>query len=124
MPNVLRCSHVLNYQTLFELHSFLSTLLFDFSSEMEFLVEGIVIVLLQYTIPRAVVFTAPSHVIVLDDLLREVVHLLNTLLAHRPFESTCLVFLRIIRFISDVLASYEVLTRIRRIGLTSYGLAS
>ena len=91
---------------------------------MEFLVEGIVIVLLQYTIPRAVVFTAPSHVIVLDDLLREVVHLLNTLLAHRPFESTCLVFLRIIRFISDVLASYEVLTRIRRIGLTSYGLAS
>ena len=60
---------------------------------MEFLVERIVIVLLQPTIPRAVVFTAPSHIVVLDDLLREVVDLFNTLLAHRSFESTRLAFL-------------------------------
>ena len=60
---------------------------------MEFLVERIVIVLLQPTIPRAAVFTAPSHIVVLDDLLREVVDLFNTLLAHRSFESTRLALL-------------------------------
>jgi len=60
---------------------------------MEFLVEGIAIIFFQHTIPRAVVFTAPSHVVVLDDFLREVVDLLNTFLAHRSFESTRLAFL-------------------------------
>ena len=72
---------------------------------MEFLVEGIVIVLLQYTIPRAVVFTVSSHIVVLDDFLWKVVNLLDTLLAHRPLESTCLAFIRFFRFISDVLVS-------------------
>ena len=36
---------------------------------MEFLVEGILIVLLQHTVPRAVVFTVSSHIVVLDDFL-------------------------------------------------------
>ena len=72
---------------------------------MEFLVEGIVIVLLQHTVPRAVVFTVPSNIVVLDDFLWKVVSLLDTLLAHRPLESMCFAFIRFFRFISDVLAS-------------------